>query len=205
MPEASTSSPVKLPAPVEAIATEQIPVTTKKPFPIIAKSTKKPTTSADPGVSFLPISRVHRIIKADRDIKICSKEAIFLMSKATVRSSHSDYFSRRDYDAVFRSSLADSIANITVNRNSWLVNWPTRPTTMPKLKSDWKQLNIKIYVRLSSPFNYANRVQLIIDALTTNSESGEYARRNRILLFNWFVLSSFHSDEFYLTDLLRAW
>lgn len=60
--------------------------TTTKAFPILPKSTKKPSTFADPGVSFLPISRVHRIIKADRDIKICSKEAIFLISKATVRS-----------------------------------------------------------------------------------------------------------------------
>lgn len=42
------------------------------------------THQFEPGVSLLPISRVHRIIKADKDIKLCSKEAIFLISKATV-------------------------------------------------------------------------------------------------------------------------
>ncbi|KAM0747051.1 hypothetical protein T439DRAFT_329312 [Meredithblackwellia eburnea MCA 4105] len=35
------------------------------------------------GTSLLPLSRVHRIIKADQDIQMCSKEAIFLIGKAT--------------------------------------------------------------------------------------------------------------------------
>lgn len=39
----------------------------------------------DRGVSALPISRVNKIIKQDKDVKLCSKEAIFLISKTTVR------------------------------------------------------------------------------------------------------------------------
>lgn len=35
------------------------------------------------GTSALPISRVHRIIKADIDVRLCSKESIFLIGKAT--------------------------------------------------------------------------------------------------------------------------
>lgn len=55
------------------------PATTKKRAPPKA-------AMADPGVSLLPTSRVHKIIKADKDVRLCSKEAIFLISKATVRS-----------------------------------------------------------------------------------------------------------------------
>ncbi|GAA5875131.1 hypothetical protein JCM1840_007263 [Sporobolomyces johnsonii] len=54
-------------------------------------ATKKPRTSTsavpaptgDLGASLLPISRVNRIIKADKDVRLCSKEAIFLIAKAT--------------------------------------------------------------------------------------------------------------------------
>lgn len=41
-----------------------------------------------PGTSSFPISRVAKIVKADKDIAMCQKEAIFLMSVATVRSGH---------------------------------------------------------------------------------------------------------------------
>lgn len=34
--------------------------------------------------SQIPTSRVNRIIKADKDIRLCSKEAVFLISKAAV-------------------------------------------------------------------------------------------------------------------------
>ncbi|SCV69819.1 BQ2448_1213 [Microbotryum intermedium] len=35
------------------------------------------------GTTMLPISKVHKIIKADKDVRLCSKEAIFLISKTT--------------------------------------------------------------------------------------------------------------------------
>ncbi|GAA5820186.1 hypothetical protein JCM11491_006144 [Sporobolomyces phaffii] len=37
------------------------------------------------GTTALPTSRVNRIIKADQDVNLCSKEAIFLIAKATER------------------------------------------------------------------------------------------------------------------------
>lgn len=42
------------------------------PLPLIAMSTQIPT------------ARVNRIIKADKDVRLCSKEAVFLIAKATV-------------------------------------------------------------------------------------------------------------------------
>lgn len=32
----------------------------------------------------IPTARVNRIIKADKDVRLCSKEAVFLIAKATV-------------------------------------------------------------------------------------------------------------------------
>ena len=48
-------------------------------------STTSPFKTAKPqrGVSIFPTARVARIIKADRDVEICSKEATFLISIAT--------------------------------------------------------------------------------------------------------------------------
>lgn len=38
----------------------------------------------------LPTSRVNRIIKADEDVNLCSKEAIFLIAKAAVSQGAPD-------------------------------------------------------------------------------------------------------------------
>jgi hypothetical protein len=46
-----------------------------------------PTATAAPGTSSFPISRVAKIVKADKDIAMCQKEAIFLMSIATVSAT----------------------------------------------------------------------------------------------------------------------
>jgi hypothetical protein len=48
----------------------------------VQKPAKAKPSSSAPGQTSLPISRVHKIIKAD--VRLCSKEAIFLISKATV-------------------------------------------------------------------------------------------------------------------------
>ncbi|GAA5994809.1 hypothetical protein JCM5350_001885 [Sporobolomyces pararoseus] len=52
--------------------------------------TKRPrvatsSNATERGTSVLPVSRVNRIIKADQDVNLCSKEAIFLIAKATER------------------------------------------------------------------------------------------------------------------------
>lgn len=44
-----------------------------------------PAPTVAPGVPAIPIARVNKIIKADRDVRVCSKEAVFLIAKATVR------------------------------------------------------------------------------------------------------------------------
>jgi len=36
------------------------------------------------GESKIPVARVNRIVKADKEVRLCSKEAVFLISKATV-------------------------------------------------------------------------------------------------------------------------
>lgn len=38
------------------------------------------------GESKIPVARVNRIVKADKEVRLCSKEAVFLISKATVSS-----------------------------------------------------------------------------------------------------------------------
>ncbi|GAA5994794.1 hypothetical protein JCM5350_001877 [Sporobolomyces pararoseus] len=53
-------------------------------------TTKRPrvatsSNATERGTSVLPVSRVNRIIKADQDVNLCSKEAIFLIAKATER------------------------------------------------------------------------------------------------------------------------
>ncbi|GAA5973810.1 hypothetical protein JCM3765_004590, partial [Sporobolomyces pararoseus] len=54
--------------------------TTKRPRVATTSS-----TATERGTSVLPVSRVNRIIKADQDVNLCSKEAIFLIAKATER------------------------------------------------------------------------------------------------------------------------
>ncbi|CDW97953.1 hypothetical protein [Sporisorium scitamineum] len=46
-------------------------------------SPSKSSSKSQRGVSIFPTARVARIIKADRDVDICSKEATFLISVAT--------------------------------------------------------------------------------------------------------------------------
>ncbi|KAF8574328.1 histone-fold-containing protein, partial [Ramaria rubella] len=42
-----------------------------------------PNADRPPGKSLLPISRVQKIIKADKELPSCNKEAVFLVSVAT--------------------------------------------------------------------------------------------------------------------------
>ena len=64
----------------EAAATGPISSAPKKP-----KS--KPPTERVPGQSLLPLSRVSKIMKADKELGATAKEAIFLVAIAAVRPS----------------------------------------------------------------------------------------------------------------------
>ena len=61
------------------IATSKGPATT---------ASKKNVQSLEnvPGTTSLPVARVQRIVKADKDIQMVNKEAIFAISIVTVRS-----------------------------------------------------------------------------------------------------------------------
>lgn len=58
-------------------------------------------TTTHKGVSVFPVARVQRIIKADRDVDICSKEATFLISIAT------EIFIRRLTDDAYTNAKLD--------------------------------------------------------------------------------------------------
>lgn len=47
--------------------------------------------------SQIPTSRVNRIIKADKDVRLCSKEAVFLISKAAVSRPSPPYYALTGY------------------------------------------------------------------------------------------------------------
>ena len=68
-----------------------------------APAAKKPRPSVvrQPGTSILPTARVQRIIKADRDVDICSREATFLISAAT------ELFVKRFTDDAYTNSRLD--------------------------------------------------------------------------------------------------
>ncbi|SGY13813.1 BQ5605_C010g05983 [Microbotryum silenes-dioicae] len=53
------------------------------PAPAAEASTSSNGPRIPAGTTMLPISKVHKIIKADKDVRLCSKEAIFLISKTT--------------------------------------------------------------------------------------------------------------------------
>lgn len=48
-----------------------------------------------PGTTAFPISKVSKIIKADRDVHMCQKEAVFLISCATVSLSRRSCLQKR--------------------------------------------------------------------------------------------------------------
>ncbi|PWN50223.1 histone-fold-containing protein [Violaceomyces palustris] len=54
-----------------------------KPKPSKSSSTPTPAKRRQRGTASLPMARVQRIIKADREVDICSREATFLITIAT--------------------------------------------------------------------------------------------------------------------------
>jgi histone H3/H4 len=73
-------------------------------------STSKPKTasaSAAPGTTVLPAARVSKIIKADRDITKCTKEAVFLVSVTA------EHFVRRLADAAYTRARLDQRKVVT--------------------------------------------------------------------------------------------
>ncbi|KAK4054068.1 hypothetical protein OIV83_001093 [Microbotryomycetes sp. JL201] len=50
----------------------------------LPQTSSRPTAAGPTrGVSQLPVSRVNKLIKLDPDVKLCSKEAVFLIAKLT--------------------------------------------------------------------------------------------------------------------------
>lgn len=71
-----------------------------------AVSPSKPQAKAARGTSIFPTARVARIIKADRDVDICSKEATFLISVAT------EIFLKRLTDEAYTNAKLDKRKNV---------------------------------------------------------------------------------------------
>lgn len=103
------SSPDALSSHLDATMSDAEPVLSPDPAAAKKRAPPKPSTSADPGVSLLPISRVHKIIKADKDVRLCSKEAIFLISKATVSSRRARGGRRQDARGRGRELMVPSL------------------------------------------------------------------------------------------------
>ncbi|GAC92995.1 hypothetical protein PHSY_000555 [Pseudozyma hubeiensis SY62] len=73
-----------------------------------SSSTVSPSKSSKPqrGTSIFPTARVSRIIKADRDVDICSKEATFLISIAT------EIFIKKLTDEAYTNAKLDKRKNV---------------------------------------------------------------------------------------------
>jgi hypothetical protein len=82
------------------------------PKPPIQARARKPKTSeaggANADANLLPTSRVQKIIKSDGDIGTCQKEAVFLISAATVSSL--------SLPCPRRTDLSDRASSLTVAR-----------------------------------------------------------------------------------------
>jgi hypothetical protein len=68
----------------------------RPPKKAVTTANGEATAAAAPGTSSFPISRVAKIVKADKDIAMCQKEAIFLMSIATVSTTSTVKLARSD-------------------------------------------------------------------------------------------------------------
>ncbi|GAC71333.1 hypothetical protein L1887_54929 [Cichorium endivia] len=68
---------------------------------LVEEDSAPSATTTHKGVSVFPVARVQRIIKADRDVDICSKEATFLISIAT------EIFIRRLTDEAYTNAKLD--------------------------------------------------------------------------------------------------
>jgi hypothetical protein len=87
----TTPAPDSMDVEAPVVATEEeIRVEDVPSKPPRAKATRKatPTASEDVrpvlGISPFPISKISKIIKQDKDVQMCQKEAVFLISCATV-------------------------------------------------------------------------------------------------------------------------
>ncbi|KAL8287027.1 hypothetical protein RQP46_004033 [Phenoliferia psychrophenolica] len=86
------------------------------------------------GTSLLPIVRVHRIIKADQDVRLCSKEAIFLIGKAaefmigkiTLQAHAEARIAKRSKMVKYQD-----LATVTGRGNQWFYLSEVIPPTIP--------------------------------------------------------------------------
>lgn len=113
----------------QASEAEPAAVKGKKGWPKgIARPPKKATTGSSaaaagaPGTSPFPISRVAKIVKADKDIAMCQKEAIFLMSIATVRAGFKARpgWSRRILTCLSRNTSSRDCLMLPIRVLEWI-------------------------------------------------------------------------------------
>lgn len=83
LPPEQPEAPLDVPEP-------ELNVSGKEAAALGASSRRAPRPSLPPqkGTTVFPMARVSKIIKADSAVDICSKEATFLISAATVCSPH---------------------------------------------------------------------------------------------------------------------
>nr|VWO95078.1 CBFD_NFYB_HMF domain-containing protein [Ganoderma boninense] len=62
---------------------QEVPASMDQPKPKKAKTSASEPLSREPGKSLLPYSRVQKILKADKDLIMVQREAVFLISRAT--------------------------------------------------------------------------------------------------------------------------
>ncbi|GAA5917110.1 hypothetical protein JCM6882_009350 [Rhodosporidiobolus microsporus] len=93
-----------------------------------------PPSSVEPGQSAIPIARINKAIKADRDVKACSKEAVFLIGKATeimlAKLSQQAYQHAR-MDKRSKMVRYDDLAAATHSSPSWFYLGEVIPTALP--------------------------------------------------------------------------
>ncbi|GAA5824409.1 hypothetical protein JCM11251_000409 [Rhodosporidiobolus azoricus] len=93
-----------------------------------------PPSSVDPGQSAIPIARINKAIKADRDVKICSKEAVFLIGKATeimLGKLTQQAYQHARMDKRAKMVRYDDLAAATHSSPSWFYLGEVIPTALP--------------------------------------------------------------------------
>ncbi|KAM5534964.1 hypothetical protein V8D89_011337 [Ganoderma adspersum] len=80
---ASPDEPLAIDAEPTQQDEQEAQASTDQPKPKKAKASASEPIAREPGKSLLPYSRVQKILKADRDLIMVQREAVFLISRAT--------------------------------------------------------------------------------------------------------------------------
>ncbi|GAA5981474.1 hypothetical protein JCM11641_004774 [Rhodosporidiobolus odoratus] len=96
--------------------------------------TSLPASTVAPGTNAIPLARVGKVVKADREVRVCSKEALFLITKATelmlgkitTQAYHNARMDKRQ--KMVRYSDLDAAVH---NNPSWFYLHEVVPTPLP--------------------------------------------------------------------------